>query len=756
MKRLLALTLALMVFLSACGVNQTATIETATALPTREPESTPTSEVNGLSGELTDDQLEEVQLAQELGLIPDQLSGSYETPVSYKNMLELAVNAVELFYGEKVEPDLTAENIPPDALSITRIQAAILLTESTRAAWGEYPWPSRPGSPDGLPDRISADDDLIWGARSFAKATIRLWSGVTWTPQVVSVIFATRQTDKINGRPLIPLDEDLKFNPKEPMTQVEAIQAALRLYRSFDPKPVYVSLDEVLTHTIPYELYSGESSLPEASNQKIPAWRGVAFFPKCWANAEAGVKYHDTNYRESDFQAIHNAGLNMVAIYISPTRLGFPYGSEDFTNVNLVELELLDQAMAWAFKNELHVQLVLNGVPGVPYTDFAETYNYSLLYSDSGKAKMLTDYWRMLARRYRDIPNKYLGFGLLNEIGATSDADYLRVGGPAIDAIWEESPDRLIVADIHSEGITGESMAEKGVALSRHQYALPLLDYDLNSEGIDGIMDLYPGYEQELTWPQLYLPSMLHGNENRITLKGSFTSGNLTIGVNQVRDGKEILGISIDGMKVMAEPLISTGESNHWGMLKVNKEYTVAIPDGANVIEIYDARNSGVVVYNRIKIEQNGKQDIILYPHDTFNINWTPESVTVQIDTDNSLSGNRFITWDDLKSMGGDISYDAIKAVADKNHVGFMVGEFGPFGDDGLPPDVMDGYLSMMITGMQEDGVAWVHAELVGPESLLYTNPKRIPMYTFEPIEDSPYFVNTLIRDLFLKYSEAN
>ncbi len=748
MKRILFILLATIFILSACNANPSITNGTTTTEPTQISETALSPEASGLSGELTEDEMEEVHLAVELGLSPDTLSGSYNDPVNYQNMLDLATNAVNRFYGETVVPDLSGLNVSEDASSVTRMQAAIILTEATRAAWGEYPWPSRPSSPAKLPDRISADDSRIWGAPSSIKASIRLWS-VTWPLPVVSVLFAIRQTDRITGRPLIPLDADLNFNPSAPMTQLEAIQAALRLYRSFDPKPEYISLEAVPAHAIPKVLYSGDSPLPEASNQKLPAWRGVAFFPKCWAEPQAGGKYHDTNYRESDFIAMHDAGLNMVAIYISPTRLGFPYGDEDISKVNLVELELLDQALAWAFENDLHVQLVLNGVPGAPYNDFGETFNWSSLFSDTEKAKMVTDYWRMLAHRYSDIPNKYLGFGLINEVGAPSDEEYLRVCGPAIDAIWEETPDRLIVADVHSEGLTGESMAKKGVALSRHQYVMPLFDYPLDGEDGNHLMDLYPEYEDELTWPQLYLPSMLHGNENKITLKGPFTNGSLIIGVNQVADGNEVLGVRIDGKEALAEPIASTEERNHWNMLKVNKEYTVAVPEGAEEIEIYDAINSGVVVYNRLKIVQTGKQDIILYPHDTFNINWEPESVTIQIGSDGSLSKNRFITWEDLKSMGGDISYESIKAFADKYNVGFLVGEFGPFGDDGLPPDVLEGYLSMTMDGIQKDGVGWVHAELVGPQSLLYTDPERIPQYTFEPLEDSPYFVNTFIRDIF-------
>jgi aryl-phospho-beta-D-glucosidase BglC (GH1 family) len=162
-----------------------------------------------------------------------------------------------------------------------------------------------------------------------------------------------------------------------------------------------------------------------------------------------------------------DAGFNMVEFYVSPTRLAWPYQQDDLYQVNEVELERLDQAIAWAFESGLHVQLSFNDVPSLEgRLDFDESHNYSKLFDDADSAQLFADMWRMIAHRYADIPNRYLGFTLLNEVDAPSDEAYLRAFEPAIDAIWEESPGRLIIADVHSYNITGESMAKKGVALS--------------------------------------------------------------------------------------------------------------------------------------------------------------------------------------------------------------------------------------------------------------------------------------------------
>ena len=703
-----------------------------------------------------DSEPSEIQIAREYDLIPDAFSGDFSGPVTFQSMTALAEKAVESFYGIQVEPDLSMLSKSADASSITRLEAAVILAQTTRAAWGEFPWPNGDlKKPAGSSFGISADDYQIRSASPSASTTMRLWPGVKLTLSSSSVIFAVQQHDRITGSPLLEVDQNYKFNPKAKLTQHEAILAALRLFRSFDPQENYVSLSDVPAHTIPKELYSGDSSLPEATNHNLPAWHGVLYFPRCWPIAEAFGLYADPIYRKSDFEIMRAAGLNLVCIYINPTRLGWPYRDDDVSKVNLAELEMLDQAIAWAFENDLHVQLALNGVPGVGRYDFGEAFDYSRLFSDDQTAQMLVDCWRMLARRYADIPNKYLGFGLMNEVEPSSDAEYIRVFGPAIDAIWQESPDRLIIADITSEQITGKSMAKKGVALSRHQYSLPLFDYPLSGEdgNGDGLMDLYPEYVKELTWPQLYLPSMLHARSNKITLRGVFSAGKLTIGINQIYDGIEVLGVRMDGKEVLAAPVEQNGTRNHWNMLRVNREYAVEIPEGTKKIEILNKAKTGIIVYNRLKITQNGKNDVILYPYDTSNIDWESKSATIKIGDDGSLSENRFLTWDDIKGMGNSIAYTRIKAMAKKYDVGFFVGEVGPFGSDGLPKVVFDGYLGMMIEGFQRDGVGWAHSQMVGPTSLLNTSSDGLPGWTYEKLANSPYYVNTFVMDVLRKYS---
>lgn len=728
------------------------------SVSTPEPEET-AAPASRFTGEISEEDAKEVALAGELGIIPEDMSGDYGDRVSMDDMVALAQKAVELFYQKPIEIDLSV--FPKLLLTppVTRIEAAVILAEAVRAVTGEYPpYNGDPYRSEALEDFISSDDAQIYEGEPNVQVNVSQWGDMMDSVSVVSAVFATRQVDQVTGKPLMELDSNYAFHPKSATTQVEAIIAAFRLYRSLDLLPEYVSLEDVSTHTIDKSLYSDESILPDASNQNIPAWRGTQYSPRSYSHAQVFDMHNDNCYRESDFQVMKSAGLNMVAIYISPTHLAWPYQQDDLRQVNEVELEKLDQAIAWAFENGLHVQLSFNDLPSLEGRyDFGESHNYSKLFDDAESAQLFSDTWRMIAHRYADIPNRYLSFALLCEVEVPSDEEYLRVFGPVIDAIWEESPDRLITADIHSGNITGESMAKKGVTLSRHLYPIPLLDYPLNSQDCGGgLMDLYPNYTEELTWPQIYLPSKLYNTQNTVTFQGSFKEGTLTIGVNQISDGGETLIIVIDGTPAFSEEIISTGEINNWGMQKVDREYTVAIPEGAKEISIYNKCSNGVIVFNRIKITQAGQADIILYPHDVYNSQWEEESITIQIGPDGNLDGNRFITWDDLKDMGGDISYNSLKAMAGKYNVGFIVGEFGPFGKDGLPRSVMEGYLSMMIQGMQEDGVGWANGSYIGKGALATDRPENDSENTYEPIPDSPYYVNVDLRDFYRQFSNEN
>lgn len=63
-----------------------------------------------------------------------------------------------------------------------------------------------------------------------------------------------------------------------------------------------------------------------------------------------------------------------------------------------------------------------------------------------------------------------MSFNLMGEPGSSSEEVNAAFFAPAVSAIREQTPDRCIIVDIHSGGLTGESIARLGVALSYHLY----------------------------------------------------------------------------------------------------------------------------------------------------------------------------------------------------------------------------------------------------------------------------------------------
>lgn len=102
-----------------------------------------------------------------------------------------------------------------------------------------------------------------------------------------------------------------------------------------------------------------------------------------------------------------------------------------------------------------------------------------------------------MAKRYAQIPNTYLSFNLINEPDPETDEIYADALRPSIEAIWEESPERLIICDVETNtAITGEEMAKMGCALSCHEY-IPHEFTEIHvSKAIED-----PDYYPSMTWP---------------------------------------------------------------------------------------------------------------------------------------------------------------------------------------------------------------------------------------------------------------
>ena len=285
-------------------------------------------------------------------------------------------------------------------------------------------------------------------------------------------MLCTKLYDRSTGEKVLDMNQSGQWLPQETMTVAQAAQAALRYYRSFEPEAVYVPIGDagafdpsILTP----ELLARETALPPASCAHIPAqWQG-ALFTK-WASATNGALYGytDKTIRAEDFDAMQAAGFNNAVCMISFSLLQGPDLHSGM--VNVTRLQELDQVIAYAMKRDMHITIQCSQTTGFTQTDPFVNGAAKEPQTDAQIAEIAA-FWGMLAGRYAEIPNETLAFDLFCEPEIFTEDRYAEVYTPSVEAIRAASPDRVIIADIHSGGLTGEAMAKLGVALSYHQYA---------------------------------------------------------------------------------------------------------------------------------------------------------------------------------------------------------------------------------------------------------------------------------------------
>ncbi|KXL54258.1 endoglucanase C307 precursor [Anaerotignum neopropionicum] len=292
------------------------------------------------------------------------------------------------------------------------------------------------------------------------------------------VEFFLKYCDLSTGEKILTLDENQKFNPESSVSIQDALLVMTRYYGSKLPEAVFVLPKEIGIHSIDKALYTGSTTLPDASNQQLPQWKGMLLCHETWTIDGANGCDVDDIVMENDIKTLAECGFNFARVGISFSRLqsantltGTIYPQEG--TLNLREIEYLDQILSWGMEYGVHIQFVMFEVPGANGDVKKQEVMFDLndsIFTDEQLQKDVADIWGALARRYKDIPNNYLSFNLMNEPNHPNDQAYVAAYLPSIEAIRKESADRVLVADVHDMDITGEEMAKQGVALSYHLY----------------------------------------------------------------------------------------------------------------------------------------------------------------------------------------------------------------------------------------------------------------------------------------------
>lgn len=562
--------------------------------------------------------------------------------------------------------------------------------------------------------------------------------------------------DRITGDKLMELYDDFTFRPTELVTVEDAVGSVFRFSRSFEKDPVYTDVTDAQASvcTIDPALYTGETTLPDATNQDLPNWRGCNIsYNSMFAGALCFNP--DDVFAESNLDYIKELGMNFVHIYLSWSYFQGPDHTFD-NKVNLSRLAQLDEIISWCMERDIHIQLVFNDVPNLDWNnmgaDWVEQWNSC--FSDEATRDNVTAFWRMLAKRYADIPNNYLSFNLMNECDPIDDENYVWGLGDAVAAIWEESPGRVIVADVHTpnSAVTGESMAALGCALSYHFYGLR--DISVVSpekeaavpgfyEGITGTPTLVNAHLYGPDYWNTELPEAARGS---IKFSGAVGGATLSVKIGDISWFDTVMKISAEGQTLYKDmvPHNYIKEQDYFE-IPGDGTVTVTIPEGATSFEISCPEGSCFTMSDISLTLQDGTQCPLLLLNDGWS--GTPlAEITVNEDGSSTSSiGLEYI------EQSGSSLLDLL-AVGEKYGVDVMVGEFGFFegGEPmaaGISQEATEKMFLDQIETFEKYDLAWC-CEYLGRYALATPAP-YLEGIEYRDLENSPYYVNLEMDEFF-------
>jgi len=447
-----------------------------------------------------------------------------------------------------------------------------------------------------------------------------------------------------------------------------------------------------------------------------------------WANTTG--KGH---FIEEQFKFIGERGtFNCMRVLYAMSYLG--KDGEPYL-IDESELDQLDEVISWGIKYNLHIMISVTGMPCKQIATMQDegVQSNDELFTDDSLFQVFSDYWVMLAKRYADIPSKYLSFELIAE-PAVPDASvslYEEKLAPVLQAIWEASPQRIVIVNDVSKQIP-ENLAKMGACISLHN-GICTVD-GLKVDRVD-----YKGH-----WPMEYLPGKFYPDDDNsvLTLRSAstFQEGTIRFFVDRSWGSKGGLVIQADGMT------ISSGEESESDVIDA------VIPEGTKELKIYGVRE--YIYMYAFELRQSDRKKIMLANHDLYTINENEPMPTILIKDDGTtanldtpkhvLNGDYFET----VLMGQAI------ACAKKYNVGFILSEVGSDTEDLSLPEYI-AYHTEWLKTLQKDHISWMWNymdNVCGVKNRMWPEQIKIAS-TLLPIDGTPMFYNKEVFDMLEAYS---
>ena len=449
-----------------------------------------------------------------------------------------------------------------------------------------------------------------------------------------------------------------------------------------------------------YDFSAKTTSLPTPTAQQLPVWRGFNLM-----NALQGADFYP--FAEEDFAQMAEWGFNFVRIPIDYRRIII---DEDWDKLSEEKFAMLDEALEYGIKYDIHVNFCLHRAPGHTNFDPPEATN---LWKEDEPLEAFANIWGEFAKRYQNVPNEYVSFNLLNEPGYITESEHIRVAERACEAIWEISPDRLVIVDGYNVGMTpSDKIRELGAAQSTRGYSPAELTH----------------YEAEWApwvagaalpqWPAMALPRFLFGNmkQSDRTIFGfeyDFTEDyKLTVKIGTVSNSATLV-IKADGEKILEHKFDTEKDkddceysewSEEWQIYvnDYNLYFEADIPAGTQNVTIENTIGDWMTLEETVFSSVSGSSPELSFQPTIIEWAWKFPQLTIDA------------KGDIIKIEGGEEIRDGAWLKSEyvdpwiaqmENGGGVMVGEFGVYNK--TPHDVALRWMEDYLKIWKEAGMGW-------------------------------------------------
>ena len=474
--------------------------------------------------------------------------------------------------------------------------------------------------------------------------------------------------------------------------------------------------EQIGKHTIPSKALQNASALPKATYDKLPRWRGFNLLNKFNRGS-------DTHFSERDFELIHNWGFNFVRL---PTDYRTYICGDDWLDINPAVIKQFDQAIEYGAKYGVHINFCLHRIPGFTV---AEPKERTSIFDDPQTLEVACRHWAMFAKRWSGIPSQLLSFDLFNEPTVKDTASYVHVVKALTDAIHEQDPDRLVMADgLAYATVPVPELVPLKIAQALHNYQ-PMGLTHYKASWIPGA-----GSWPKPQWPSVqiggfitskYHPEMHDPLQIDIHALGS-APGSLSMHLREISSEAEFV-MKADGKEIFRHHIKCSDGNGEWLKTTFNKEYSSWKGD---FDQIYSAEYPAGTASLSIEVV-NG--DWLRFSEVTV----TPQdggAITVNASAQWGIKPGRLIVSKDgivrntLAVNGGRqdgtwLRQTVLKPwvdLAKHSHVGVMIGEWGVFSS--VPHDLTLRFMEDSLRAFRQAGLGWALWNLRGDFGIINSN----------------------------------